>query len=96
MVAVLVQTAPQTQTGQTAEVPTIMVHVMGPNQLDVPMTSAAIVAACLGHGANGALTAGALPPASLASYHLTYLYPLLSGPIQVPELRWFKAKNILE
>jgi hypothetical protein len=86
----------QVQTGQAADVPTIAVHIAGPNPPDALTASAATATASLGHGASGALMAGVLPPASLAPYHLAYPYPLPSGRVLVPELRRFKAKNMLE
>jgi hypothetical protein len=92
----MVASLPQVQTGQAAEVPTIAVHVAGPNPPDAPTVSAATVTASLGHGASGALMAGVLPPVSLAPYHLAYPYCLPSGRVPVPEPRQFKAKNMLE
>jgi hypothetical protein len=96
MVAQLAQAVSQAQTGQAVEVPTIAMHVAGPSLPDTPMMSMATTAALLGHGASGITIAGALPLASLAFYHLAYLYPLLSGCVQVPGPCLFKAKNILE
>jgi hypothetical protein len=92
----MVAPLPLVQTGQAADVPTIAVHIAGRNPPDVPTTSAATVTASLGQGASGAPMAGVLPPASLAPYHLAYPYPLPSGRVPVPELRRFKAKNMLE
>jgi hypothetical protein len=92
----MVAPLPQVQTGQAADMPTIAVHIAGPNPLDAPTASAATATALLGHGASGAPIAGVLPPASLAPYHLAYPYPLPSGRVPVPEPRRFKAKNMLE
>jgi hypothetical protein len=86
----------QVQMGQAADVPTIAVHIVGPNPPDAPTASVATATASLGHGASGASMAGVLPPASLAPYHLAYSYPLPSGRVPVPEPRRFKAKNMLE
>jgi hypothetical protein len=53
---------PQVLTGQAAEVPTIAVHIVGPNPLDSPTASVATAAALLGHGTSRAPIAGALTP----------------------------------
>jgi hypothetical protein len=92
----MVTPLPQVQTGQAAEVPTIAVHVMGPNPQDAPTASAETATTSLGQGASGAPIADVLPPASLAPYDLAYPYPLPSGHVLVPEPRRFKAKNMLE
>jgi hypothetical protein len=92
MVALL----PQVQRGQVADVPTIAVHIAGPNPPDAPTASAATATASLGHGASGVPMAGMLPLAALAPYHLAYPYPVPSGRVPVPEPRRFKAKNMLE
>jgi hypothetical protein len=92
----MVAPLPQVQTGQAVDVPTIAVHIAGPNPPDAPTANAATATASLGHGASGAPMVGVLPPASLAPYHLAYPYPFPSGCVPVPEPRRFKAKNMLE
>ncbi len=92
----MVASLPQVQTGQAADVPTIAVHIVGPNPPDALMTSAATATVLLGHSASGAPMAGVLPPAFLAPYHLAYPYSLPSSRVPVPEPRQFKAKNMLE
>jgi hypothetical protein len=92
----MVTPLPQVQMGQAADVPTIAVHIAGPNPPDAPTARTATATASLGHSASGAPMAGVLPPASLAPYHLAYQYPLTSGRVPVPELRRFKVKNMLE
>jgi hypothetical protein len=86
----------QVQTGQAAEMPTIAVHVAGPNPPDALTVSTATATALLGHGASGAPMTGVLPSASLTPYHLAYPHPLQSGHVPVPEAHQFKAKNMLE
>ncbi len=92
----MVAPLPQVQTGQAADVPTIAVHIAGPNPPDSLTASAATATASLGHGVSGAPMAGVLPPASFAPYHLVYPYPFPSGRVPVLESCWFKAKNMLE
>jgi hypothetical protein len=54
----MVAPLPQVQMGQAVEVPTIAVHVVGPNPPDVPSSSTATAASSLGHGASRAPIAG--------------------------------------